>query len=177
MKKFLLAAVAICGLTGTANAATTFVGSWDVYNAAAPMWSDGTYAPNGPLAYTGQEAAALLFGGVASDYVISTIDATVANINNKAWYDQIGVGGGLFAENYNNKYLGQYYGPSSNTIPGAASAFIRDNLSGQGKINYAFRVTTGAVPEPATWAMMIGGFGAVGASMRYRRRKVTVSFA
>jgi hypothetical protein len=36
---------------------------------------------------------------------------------------------------------------------------------------------TGAVPEPATWAMMIGGFGLVGASMRYRRRNVSVSFA
>lgn len=35
----------------------------------------------------------------------------------------------------------------------------------------------GAVPEPATWAMMIGGFGMVGGTMRYRRRKTTVSFA
>jgi hypothetical protein len=34
---------------------------------------------------------------------------------------------------------------------------------------------TSAVPEPATWAMMIGGFGLVGASMR--RRKVSVRFA
>jgi hypothetical protein len=33
-----------------------------------------------------------------------------------------------------------------------------------------------AVPEPATWAMMIAGFGFVGAAMR-RRRKVQVSFA
>jgi hypothetical protein len=33
---------------------------------------------------------------------------------------------------------------------------------------------TGAVPEPATWAMMILGFGLVGASMR--RRGVTVRF-
>lgn len=33
-----------------------------------------------------------------------------------------------------------------------------------------------AVPEPATWAMMIGGFGVVGAAMR-RRRSVQVSFA
>ncbi len=33
-----------------------------------------------------------------------------------------------------------------------------------------------AVPEPATWAMMIGGFGFVGAAMR-RRRLVRVSFA
>ncbi|MES2289270.1 MAG: PEPxxWA-CTERM sorting domain-containing protein [Pseudomonadota bacterium] len=35
----------------------------------------------------------------------------------------------------------------------------------------------GNVPEPTTWAMMIGGFGAIGAAMRYRRRKVAVSFA
>lgn len=28
----------------------------------------------------------------------------------------------------------------------------------------------GAVPEPASWAMMIAGFGLVGGTMRYRRR-------
>ncbi len=33
----------------------------------------------------------------------------------------------------------------------------------------------GAVPEPATWAMMIMGFGLVGATMR--RRSVKVAFA
>lgn len=33
-----------------------------------------------------------------------------------------------------------------------------------------------AVPEPATWAMMISGFGFVGAAMR-RRRRIAVSFA
>jgi hypothetical protein len=36
---------------------------------------------------------------------------------------------------------------------------------------------TAAVPEPATWAMMIGGFGMVGGAMRYRRRQPKVSFA
>jgi outer membrane protein assembly factor BamB len=33
----------------------------------------------------------------------------------------------------------------------------------------------GSVPEPASWALMIGGFGMVGAAMR-RRRSVAVSF-
>lgn len=33
---------------------------------------------------------------------------------------------------------------------------------------------TGAVPEPATWAMMLIGFGAIGVSLR-RRRKVTTT--
>jgi hypothetical protein len=36
-------------------------------------------------------------------------------------------------------------------------------------------VIGGAVPEPATWAMMIGGLALVGASMR--RRRTAVSFA
>jgi hypothetical protein len=34
----------------------------------------------------------------------------------------------------------------------------------------------GAVPEPASWAMMLGGFGLVGGAMRSRRRQA-VSFA
>jgi hypothetical protein len=37
--------------------------------------------------------------------------------------------------------------------------------------------TGGAVPEPATWALMILGFGAIGGAMRYRTRKVTFATA
>ena len=33
-----------------------------------------------------------------------------------------------------------------------------------------------AVPEPATWAMMIAGFGMVGGALRHRRGNVRVSF-
>jgi hypothetical protein len=31
------------------------------------------------------------------------------------------------------------------------------------------------VPEPATWAMFLAGFGGVGAAIRLARRKVSVS--
>lgn len=34
-------------------------------------------------------------------------------------------------------------------------------------------VISNAVPEPATWAMMIGGFGVVGGAFRMRRTKVS----
>ena len=37
--------------------------------------------------------------------------------------------------------------------------------------------STSAVPEPATWAMMIIGFGAMGASLRRRKVSASVSFA
>jgi hypothetical protein len=35
---------------------------------------------------------------------------------------------------------------------------------------------SGAVPESATWMMMIAGFGIAGMSLRYRRRRTSVSF-
>ena len=35
----------------------------------------------------------------------------------------------------------------------------------------------GAVPEPATWAMMLAGFGLTGAALRRRRQQATVTFA
>lgn len=38
-------------------------------------------------------------------------------------------------------------------------------------------VTAGVVPEPATWAMMILGFGAVGFTLRASRRRLPVALA
>lgn len=50
-------------------------------------------------------------------------------------------------------------------------------LGGTSKGIISITPVNAPVPEPATWAMMIGGFGAIGGAMRYRRRKTTVSFA
>lgn len=36
--------------------------------------------------------------------------------------------------------------------------------------------TRGAVPEPASWAMMVGGFGLMGLGLRNQRRNVAVRF-
>ena len=41
---------------------------------------------------------------------------------------------------------------------------------------FSFTNTRAAVPEPATWAMMLGGFGLVGAAAR-RRARPSVAFA
>ena len=38
-------------------------------------------------------------------------------------------------------------------------------------------ISTAAVPEPATWGMMILGFGMMGAAMRRRRQQVRVTYA
>ena len=49
-------------------------------------------------------------------------------------------------------------------------------IFGSTTINAAFDVARGGVPEPATWALMIVGFGAVGGATR-RRRSGVAAFA
>jgi len=78
-------------------------------------------------------------------------------------------------------------GPLSETLVGFGYAksgtvslrFVGENVGNEhwigGYVNVAEAVipqAPGAVPEPATWAMMIGGLGLVGASMRRRAAKV-----
>tara|TARA_R110002124_G_scaffold79785_6_gene211787 strand:- start:7235 stop:7768 length:534 start_codon:yes stop_codon:yes gene_type:complete len=166
--------VAALSFSNAANAALMFVGYWDVADPSAPIWSDTP--PDGPLAYTGQEAAALLFGGSASEYSISTVDDTVANINNMAWYDIIGFGGAIFAEDYSNKHLGQYYGPTNNFTIGdvgnSASAFVRDSLTQGVERNYAFKEDGVTVPEPSVLTLLLLGLTGVAAGRRLSRANV-----
>ena len=46
-------------------------------------------------------------------------------------------------------------------------------INGPGAVTF----NAGAVPETATWGMMIAGFGMMGAALRTRRRSTKVSFA
>ncbi|QYE33639.1 PEPxxWA-CTERM sorting domain-containing protein (plasmid) [Polymorphobacter megasporae] len=48
---------------------------------------------------------------------------------------------------------------------GTYSLWLYDGDEGA---SYSFNAVTAAVPEPATWAMMIIGFGVVGLGMRHR---------
>lgn len=71
-------------------------------------------------------------------------------------------------------------GAGSGALP-TYHAFV-DNVSlstSNGSTTYNFEVAAvAAVPEPATWGMMILGFGAIGAAMRRRSKvRTTVSYA
>jgi len=162
----ILAITASLTAAAPALAGPIFVGSWTVDQ--GPDWGDV------PAAYSGQDAAALLFGGVASDYVISTVDDQVADIDHLSWVSTWGGAcGGTFpcgtqvADNFVVSTGGLY------ANPGDTSAYVRDWAVGEQYRNYAFRIP--AAPEPASWALMLGGFGLVGGAMR--RRKSSVAFA
>ncbi|NHX28309.1 hypothetical protein HA397_30705, partial [Escherichia coli] len=111
------AVVSVAGLAQTADAATyNYVGSWKLGD--GPDWTVAD-------ALTGQEAAALLFGGTAADYVISTVSDLVADIDFMAWVDT-------------------YSQPAPFTATKVAQDYVNDG--GDGKYN-AFGETTAYVSD------------------------------
>lgn len=161
-KKFLGKCAAIFALVFSSSlyAAPIYVGSWDTYNADGPSWSDFT-TPT----YTGQEVAALLFGGSFSNYAISTVSTDPLAINNMVWLDQIYIGVDLFGESYrvDSNNNGIY------DINGDTTAWVRDNGQGGGYINYAFMIEQtpgGTVPAPGT--LLLLGIGLAALSLRAR---------
>ena len=77
-----------------------------------------------------------------------------------------------------NQGYATYQAQGSYNVDTQFKLFFR-NVGGDnvGAILDNVSLTATAVPEPATWAMMITGFGFVGGSMRRRANRTTASFA
>jgi autotransporter-associated beta strand protein len=165
------------GVISDNAAAGAFVGQWQVDQ--GPTWN--TSPPNGPLAYTGQEAAALLFGGNPGDYVISTVSNDPAQIDFMAWYSVIGFGSVAFAQDYSSKYLGQFYGPTvgypSGDVNAPASAYVNDNATGPDFTNFAFTPgagTPGVLVKTGTGNLVLNGNNTYSGGTALTEGKITV---
>jgi hypothetical protein len=70
----------------------------------------------------------------------------------------------------------QFSGTFIATATTANLSIFNDNNQASGNDYGLDLISVTAVPEPATWAMMVGGFGVIGAAAR-RRARASVTFA
>ena len=117
-------------ISSSAVAATyTYVGRWQIQE--GPAWSTAGLGQT-----NGRQAAAIKFGGSASDYVISTVSSDPTAINFKAYYVGWGVGRTLLDDN--RASTGLY---NCGSIGCSYSAWISDRRVDE--FNYAFLVNLG----------------------------------
>lgn len=145
-----------------------------------------TFSTNGFTKFVNLSSLSALAGGTT--YNITTTTQFYLNVNNYAglFFGSAGNGGGGFAGT--GPGLAGY-----DAVSGLGTTAFTDHFTGpvtfntdQGTVqlssftNGSFGASVaGAIPEPSTWALMIVGFGAVGAAMRRRKSQVavTVSYA
>lgn len=133
----------------------------------------GAIAPNGALPTTAlftqqYSLSNLIFRGVGSftDLAIGTLGVT-ANTD----YTAVLSGSNNVTLAFGN---GEGYAPGYLLQTKVNDLTCRNTPSA---CDASFRFTTASpVPEPANWALLVGGFAMIGGAVRYRRRAATVSF-
>jgi hypothetical protein len=155
----------------TEDATSRWVGPTESQGASTDPLNDGFYEYSLTFNLTAAEASgASLLGRYAADNAISWVKLNDTVLASTADPDGLGGYGGWTAFGASTPA----FQAGSNTI-----AFRVINYSQNGGNPSGLRVeftdaTIGAVPEPATWALMIGGFGMAGAMLR-RRRQVAIT--
>lgn len=140
-----------------------------------------------PFSNSGTVTATLFGPGPVPNAGNVLFSTSFAVTGGEVWYGASGLNWAVAAGNY---WLGFSTSASMGMRDGAPAplggyAFSSGNWSGNWArldgLNIGIRVfgdPSGAIPEPGTWALLIFGFGAVGAGMRSRRRpRVAVGFA
>jgi len=170
---FAGAAFAASMLIAGAASATTKVFEYDLGGSAIATGSFSyVTGSTGVLGYGDLTGFSVTVGGNTysladvlplTDYVHFAYDtaANVFNVDpNSCGFAGCGFQSSLSAINSSGSF-GFFF----NGAPGA----YQEYASGQGGTFDTIKIGAGGVPEPATWALMLSGFGLIGATLRRRR--------
>ena len=182
MKKLMLGAALAASMliaAPAANAAVNIIsytsGTNLAFSPEAPDGSiSGTFAHTGISGSSFEDTYKFSFdaAGVGNAGIISTFTSTFTELSNvEAFFngEQITiVPGSPFpnADGFTGSLTVNLLNGQENTL------LIRGVSGGYGSYSGTVSFVPTAVPEPATWAMMIVGFGAAGAMVRNRRKLV-----
>jgi len=172
MRMMLCAALAALMASGSAHA-TVFTYS------VAGIFEDGSTL-SGSFAFDNEAVGFARYSDtkVSISSIGSLLDIPEALLTNQtiqaiyfrnAAYNYVGIAFARSAPSFGDVSFGtqSLLPPSSYRIAGSNQSFALTSGS--------ITDVTGAVPEPASWAMMIAGFGLVGGAMR--RRQIRISYA
>ena len=155
------AASLLLTLTGGTGNAYTFTYSFNNTGSSANLVGFA-FDTDPALASVTAISGPLAFGANANFPGVGTVDACFYSGNNcGAANGQATSFNGGFTLNFNSAPV-----TLSNFVDRYASIANLNNQSGEG----LGTVVHPAVPEPATWAMMLVGFGGIGVTMRRRRK-------
>lgn len=170
VKRLLLGAVAAAALAGPASALTLMnpvIVNGNAIFGASDITTNGAFVHTFTFNYQASSATAdistvLLAGANPRD-----VDFTSVTLDGFAFVQQQGDPREYWAL------------PSPVTLTsGAHTLIVKGRVSGvtaTQAASYSGNLNLGAVPEPATWGMMILGFGVAGATMRRRRTTPVVA--
>lgn len=184
--KMLVAAAALIGASTAASATTVVIDSTTNYNSSLPVTialGAGTYnitpTAGGFTRFSSVSGCDGLGENCSQGYEFSYIikfngtEIKFGDGNANGGIGPISPGNGYFATAA-QAFANATGGSFTLAAPANVDFYIFDDFIGDNSGTITLDVT--AVPEPATWAMMIAGFGLVGGAMR-RRKTATPAIA
>ncbi|WP_313534796.1 FxDxF family PEP-CTERM protein [Sphingomonas sp.] len=172
------AIAAVASFSAPAQAATVVTTNYTGANMNIVPGADGTYSANFGKSGIVKGNFQHIYTFTLPAYLTGSASITTSAVKLKAANDL-----DLFSVVFNGIALTGTYGGLNeavfvNDVPivaGKPNTIVINGMS-RGNGSYGAQATFAPVPEPASWAMMIGGFAFVGGALR-RRQSVRVAFA